>query len=94
MIKPSPSSSLDAPTNLTLSVTASQPQGRITRIDFYANDQLLGSASDVGTDQFSFTWKDVQPGEYALKAIAVDDLGATGTSEIVPIKANRRNKEQ
>jgi uncharacterized repeat protein (TIGR01451 family) len=94
LIKPSPSSSLDAPTNLTLSVTASQPQGRITRIDFYANDQLLGSASDVGTDQFSFTWRDVQPGEYALKAIAVDDLGATGTSEIVPIKAKRRNKGQ
>ncbi len=94
MIKPSPSSSVDAPTNLTLSVTASQPQGRITRIDFYANDQLLGSASDVGTDQFSFTWRDVQPGEYALKAIAVDDLGATGTSEIVPVKAKRRNKGQ
>jgi hypothetical protein len=48
----------------------------------------------MGTDRFSFTWRDVQPGEYALKAIAVNDLGATETSEVVVINATHRNKGQ
>ena len=89
IIQPSRSQTFDAPTNLSLSVNATQPQGRITRVDFYANDQFLGSASDMGTDRFSFTWRDVQPGEYALKAIAVNDLGATGTSEVIVIRVGQ-----
>lgn len=91
-IKPDSGSSFDAPTNLSLSVVATQPEGKVKRIDFYANERFLGSASDIGTDRFTFTWRDVLEGDYALKAIAHDDLGATGVSEILRIRAKRRSE--
>lgn len=91
-IRPDSGSSFDAPTNLSLSVVATQPEGEIRRIDFYANERFLGSASDIGTDRFTFTWRDVLEGNYALKAVAHDDLGATGISETLIISAKRRNK--
>ena len=75
-------------------MTATQAQGQIRNIDFYANDRLLGSASDIGTDNFKFIWRNVQHGEYVLKAIAHNDLGVTKASEEVKINVKPRNKEQ
>lgn len=94
IIRPRPASSFEAPTNMSLSGIATQSQGQIRKIDFYANDRLLGSASDIGTGNFTFTWRVVQEGEYALKAVAHDDLGVTGTSEVVRVSARRRIKSR
>ena len=47
------------------------------RADFYNGTTLLGSDT---TAPYVFTWSNVAAGTYALKATAVDDDGATGSS--------------
>ena len=94
IVGPASGTSFSAPSNIIVSVTATQSQGQIRKIDFYANDRLLGSASDISTDNFKFNWRDVQKGEYVLKAIAHNDLGVTNASEEVRINVKPRNKEQ
>ena len=80
---------LVGPTNLSLEATATQFEGSIKRIDFYANDKLIGSASDDVSERFLFTWRGVTPGEYKLKAIAVNDLGVSASSQTVAIKVSK-----
>jgi TonB family protein len=54
-------------------------------VDFYANDKLIGSASDYRAERFYVTWREVTPGQYTLKAIAVNDLGVSASSKTVNI---------
>lgn len=93
IVEPVSGTSYSAPVNLSISITATQLEGQIKKIDLYANDRLLGSASDVSNDNFKFTWRSVEKGEYRLKAIAQNDLGVTNTSEEVRISVTPRNKE-
>jgi hypothetical protein len=71
---------------------ATQFEGSIKRVDFYANDKLIGSASDYRAERFYVTWREVTPGQYTLKAIAVNDLGVSASSKTVNITvAKNRN---
>lgn len=90
LIEPSAETKLFGPTNLSIVAFATQLKGSITRVDFYANDKLLGSASDLATERFRFTWRGVQVGNYALRAVAVDDLGLTASSSLLRIQVQRR----
>jgi hypothetical protein len=92
LIDPSTRRQLIGPTNLSLEAIATQFEGDIKRVDFYANDKLIGSASDSDTARFYFTWRGVTPGKYTLKAIAVNDLGISASSKTVNIAvAKNRN---
>jgi hypothetical protein len=72
-------------TNLSIKVKAIQPEGKIAKVDFYANDELIGSAHDIATEQFFLTWRNVREGVYSLTAIATDGMGVTGKSQPVQI---------
>jgi hypothetical protein len=85
LVDPGTRRPLVGPTNINLESTATQFEGAIKRVDFYANDKFIGSASDIDTERFHFTWRGVIPGEYNLKAIAVNDLGLSGSSKTVNI---------
>ncbi len=92
LVDPSTRRPLIGPTNLSLEAMATQFEGSIKRVDFYANDKLIGSASDDATERFLVTWRGVTPGEYTLKAIAVNDLGVSVSSKTVDITvAKNRN---
>lgn len=92
LVDPSTRRPLIGPTNLSLEAIATQFEGSIRRVDFYANDKLIGSASDIDTKRFYVTWRGVTPGEYTLKAIAVNDLGVNVSSKTVNITvAKNRN---
>lgn len=92
LIDPSTRRPLIGPTNMSLEATATQFEGSIKRVDFYADDKLIGSASDIDTARFHVTWRGVTPGEYTLKAIAVNDLGISALSKTVNITvAKNRN---
>lgn len=72
----------DTPTNLTLSATASDSDGFITQVEFFA-----GSLS-VGTDTnspYSITWPNAPAGAYALTARATDNAGVVRTSSVVNV---------
>jgi hypothetical protein len=84
-----------AGTNVGISAVASQVDGDIQRVDFFANDELLGSTNEIGTGHFHFTWRNVPGGTYSLTAVAIDELGVTAKSSpvriIVEMKRGKRS---
>ena len=67
-----------APLDITLLAQASDVEAKITKVQFLANDQLIGAA--VKASPYSFKWASVMPGNYYVSAAATDALGATTTS--------------
>ena len=66
-----------APATLTLGASASDSDGTVAAVEFYAGTTLLAT---VDTAPFTATWSDVAAGSYTLTARAIDDLGASTTS--------------
>jgi len=71
-----------SPASVALAATASDVDGSITQVAFYAGSTLLGADT---TSPFAFTWNNVPAGDYNLTAVATDDAGGTATSEVVTI---------
>jgi photosystem II stability/assembly factor-like uncharacterized protein len=65
-----------APT-ITLDATASDPDGTVSAVKFYANSTLLSTDT---TAPYSFTWSNVPNGDYTLVASATDNQGGTAYS--------------
>jgi len=59
---------------IPLSANASDSDGGIARVEFYAGTVLLASVTQA---PFAFAWTDAAPGTYMLTAKAVDNVGAT-----------------
>jgi uncharacterized repeat protein (TIGR01451 family) len=83
---PTEGSQYTTPTNIVMSSTASDTDGSISRVDFYANGSLIGTGTSGGQNQYSFTWTNPAIGNYALSAIATDNRGATSTSGSTNVK--------
>jgi regulation of enolase protein 1 (concanavalin A-like superfamily) len=66
-----------APATVTISATASDPEGALARVEFYSGTTLLGTATVA---PYSFTWSPVAAGTYDLYAVAYDTAGASATS--------------
>ena len=83
-----PTISLNAPTGqpyigpatIGLSANASDPDGYVTRVDYYANGSYIGASSAPG---FAFNWTNVGPGSFQITGVAVDNNGKTATSGAV-----------
>jgi CubicO group peptidase (beta-lactamase class C family) len=84
---PAPNASFRARSSITITATAQDPDGSIARVAFLSGTSVLGSDA---TAPYSFTWSNVPPGSYTLRARATDNLGATTTSSGVPIKVRRK----
>src|SRR6185503_10013596 len=69
-----------APASVAVSATASDIDGSVTQVAFYAGPTLLGVDT---TPPFTFSWNNVPAGDYGLTAVATDDLGANATSQVV-----------
>lgn len=68
--------------NITVTASASSAAG-IQKVEFFANGKKLGE--DV-LSPYSFSWKSVPIGNYALTAVATDNNSTTATSSAVNIK--------
>lgn len=79
---PAGNSTFDEPTEITISADASDPDGIITKVEFYQGSTKLGE--DIGSP-FSFTWANVYDGNYNLTAVATDNAGAQTTSSTVSV---------
>jgi O-glycosyl hydrolase len=71
-----------APAVMTLNATASDPDGYITSVKFFAGASLLGSSV---RPPYTTTLSAVPAGTYNLTAVAVDNLGGTSTSTPVSV---------
>ena len=74
-----------APTNITISVNASDIDGSITRVEFFQGLIKLGETNNT---PFQLTWTNPPAGAYILTAKATDDNGATNLSTTVHIVVN------
>jgi len=67
---------------ITITATAADPRGGVTKVEFRDGGTLIGSDS---TAPYSFTWRNVPVGSHVLTARATDTGGAVATSSAVGI---------
>ena len=77
---PANGATLTSPANTVVTANASDADGSIARVDFFANGTLIGSAT---ASPYSVSWSTATAGSYALSAVAQDDAGAATTSAVV-----------
>jgi hypothetical protein len=70
------------PATITFRAQASDSDGTISQVDFYANHVLVGTSTMA---PYTFTWNNVSAGGYLLTAVATTDQGATRTSNGVEV---------
>ena len=75
-----------APASFTATATPTAGSNPITKVDFYANGNLVGTVAAPGPYTLSFTG--VAGGTYALTAVATDSVGLTATSAPVTVVVN------
>jgi hypothetical protein len=71
-----------APATIALVATASDPEGRLARVEFYDGSTRLGTAT---TPPYAFSWTSVPAGTYSLTALAIDADGGQTTSAAVNV---------
>ena len=74
---PAAGTTFTAPASIALSATASDVNGTVAQVSFYANGTLLGTDT---SSPYTFSWTNVGAANYALTAIARDNAGATTVS--------------
>jgi hypothetical protein len=75
-------STFTAPGTIALAATASDSDGSVAKVEFYAGTTLLGTDT---TSPFTYTWSGAAAGAYALKAVATDNSGSSTQSALVNI---------
>ena len=72
---------------ITITATASDSDGSVTKVEFRDGTTLLGTDTSA---PYSYTWRNVPSGDHALTARATDNAGATATSGTVGIVVLRK----
>lgn len=68
--------------NIRIEAQASDSDGRVTKVEFYRGNVLIGTATSA---PFAVTWSNVTLGTHSLTAKAFDDKGASKISAAVNI---------
>jgi hypothetical protein len=73
--------------SITISASASDPDGTVTKVEFRDGTTLLGTDTSA---PYSYTWKNVPSGTHSLTARATDNAGAATTSSSIGIDVLRK----
>ena len=71
---------LIAPANITLTANASDSDGTIAQVEFYAGTYKIGTVTSA---PYTFNWNNIAAGSYTLTAKAYDNAGASTTSNSI-----------
>jgi len=82
---PAANAILNAPGPFTFTASATDTDGTIVKVDFYAGATLIGTAT---SSPYTVQWSGAAPGAYSLTAVATDNANATTTSAAVPVTVN------
>ncbi len=85
LILPPAGATFVAGNDITLSATATDSNGFVTKVDFYRNSTLIGTDT---TAPYSVVWPNASKGTYQLTAKATDNSGMTTTSAPISITVN------
>ena len=83
LTSPAAGATFTAPATVPLAATATDPDGTVSRVDFFVDTQLI--ATDTSAP-FQGSWTNVPVGQYSLTARATDNRGAVATSAAVAIR--------
>ncbi|HEY8401846.1 MAG TPA: Ig-like domain-containing protein, partial [Cytophagaceae bacterium] len=73
-----------AGSNVTVTATAADQDGAVTKVEFYLDDVKM---SEDNSSPYTWNWNSVQEGVYKLTARAFDDKGAVTVSSVVTVYA-------
>lgn len=79
---PSNNSTFNPGETISIKASASDPDGKITKVEFYQGTTKLG---EDRKNPFTTSWSNVQAGTYTLTAIAIDNSGASSTSAPITV---------
>jgi regulation of enolase protein 1 (concanavalin A-like superfamily) len=82
LTSPANGATYTAPASITVTANASDSDGSIARVDFYAGSSLIGSKTSA---PYTVTWNNVAAGTYSLTAVATDNGGAATTTPAVSV---------
>ncbi len=82
LLSPTAGTVFTAPATISMTASASDPDGSVAMVEFYQGGTKVG---EDATAPYAFDWPGVGVGSYALRAVAVDALGARGTSAVVTV---------
>ena len=82
LTSPPAGATFTAPATIVLSATASEAGGSIAKVDFFANGNVVGTATAA---PYNATWSGVAAGTYVLMAKATDTRGATANTAAIAI---------
>ena len=82
LTSPAEGATAKEPATFTVSATASDSDGTVQRVVFYANGQPIGAAL---AEPYAVTWTNVPAGSYTLTAVATDNQFGVTTSAPVHI---------
>ena len=82
---PANNTSINTFSSVTITATASDADGTVAKVEFYANGTMLG---EDASNPYAFTWANVPTGSYAIVAKAIDNKGAITSSVAVNITAS------
>jgi len=85
LTSPSGGTSFMAPASTTVAAAASDANGSVVRVDFYAGATLIGSDT---SSPYAVSWSNVAAGSYVLTAKATDNAGASTMSAGVSVTVN------
>jgi len=71
--------------SITADVKNPNPNGTITKVDFYSGTTKIGTST---TSPYSFTWTNVAKGTYSITAVATNSNNKTGTSPAITVVVN------
>jgi Chitobiase/beta-hexosaminidase C-terminal domain/Bacterial Ig domain/Bacterial lectin len=83
LVGPTNGTVFTAPTNILLSADASDPDGSISKVEFFQGATKLGETNNA---PYQFTWTNAPAGLYSLTAKATDDSSATTVSSAAVIR--------
>jgi hypothetical protein len=82
LIAPANGATFSAPASITITATATDSDGTISKVDFYRGTNLLGTATSA---PYSYTWTNVAVGTYSITARVTDNKGAVTTSSAASV---------
>ncbi len=82
LTSPANGSSFNAPASISISATASDEDGTISKVEFYNGTQKIGEDASA---PYTYTWSNVAAGTYSISVKAFDNSNASKTSSAVSI---------
>lgn len=77
LLSPAQGTVFKSPGNVKLSAEASDPEGKVAKVEFYDGRKLIGTGRAESKGVYTLDWADAPPGQHVLTTIVTDDGGRT-----------------